>query len=319
MLKKIKTTSKGLVLAIFSIILLTSCSKTNSYNDNVIASVNNKTISKDLYSKELKFYQSYYSKVYGENFLNEKNDRGKTNDEVLREDLVDSMIKDQVMLNNLEKHKIKLDDNKSNELKKLISDKLNGDDSLKANIKALGVNENTFNDIIYNDSIRKAHYELFLKINKIKDSDVLEFYKKNKYLQKLYKYNALVFEDEQEAKIIRDSIKDTNDFKSYINKSVRNFSVINSDFVYNKDELLSLSKLKNKDKVSDIIKYKNKYYILMINSFNENENELLLRAKDIYLENSYETYLDKLVKESNIKLFVWGKLAISLLLMYNLS
>ena len=303
--KKLKRiTSKGIVLAIFSILLLASCSKTENSNDNIIANVNGKAISNDLFSKELKFYQSYYSKIYGENYLDEKNDRGKTNDEILREDLVDSMIKNQVMLNDLEKNNIKLDDNKSNEIKKSIADKLNGEDSLKANIKALGVNENTFNDIVYNDSIRKAHYELFLKINKIKDSDVLEFYKKNKYLQKLYKYNALVFDDEQEAKLIKEKIKNSNDFKSYLNKSVRNFSVINSDFVYETDELLSLAKLKSKDKVSDIIKYKDKYYILMINSFNENENDLLLRAKEIYLENSYEAYLNKLVKESNIKLFI---------------
>lgn len=303
--KKLKRiTSKRIVLAIFSILLLASCSKTENSNDNIIANVNGKAISNDLFSKELKFYQSYYSKIYGENYLDEKNDRGKTNDEILREDLVDSMIKNQVMLNDLEKNNIKLDDNKSNEIKKSIADKLNGEDSLKANIKALGVNENTFNDIVYNDSIRKAHYELFLKINKIKDSDVLEFYKKNKYLQKLYKYNALVFDDEQEAKLIKEKIKNSNDFKSYLNKSVRNFSVINSDFVYETDELLSLAKLKSKDKVSDIIKYKDKYYILMINSFNENENDLLLRAKDIYLENSYEEYLNKLVKESNIKLFI---------------
>lgn len=304
-IKNLKTKTNKICLTSFLLFAaLTSCNSKENPTSNIIASVDGKAITSDLYSKELRFYQSYYSRVYGESYLEDKSKNGKSNDQILREELVDSMIKDQVMKKDLEANSIKLDDSGSNSLKNYLSDKLNGEDSLKANIVALGFNENSINEILYNDSIRKAHFDLFLKKNKVKDTDVLNFYNKNKDLHRLYKYNVLVFDDENAAKITKDKITNAKTFKSYLDKNTRNYSIINSDFVYIDDPILSESKIKEKDKISNIFEYEGKFYILMVNSYNENENELLLKAKDIYLKKAYYDYLNKLIKESKIKVFV---------------
>lgn len=304
-IKNLKTKTNKICLTSFLLFAaLTSCNSKENPTSNIIASVDGKAITSDLYSKELRFYHSYYSRVYGESYLEDKSKNGKSNDQILREELVDSMIKDQVMKKDLEANSIKLDDSGSNSLKNYLSDKLNGEDSLKANIVALGFNENSINEILYNDSIRKAHFDLFLKKNKVKDTDVLNFYNKNKDLHRLYKYNALVFDDENAAKITKDKLKNAKTFKSYLDKNTRNYSIINSDFVYIDDPILSESKIKEKDKISSIFEYEGKFYILMVNSYNENENELLLKAKDIYLKKAYYDYLNKLIKESKIKVFV---------------
>lgn len=304
-IKNLKTRTNKICLTAFILFAaLTSCNSKENPTGNIIASVDGKAITSDLYSKELRFYQSYYSRVYGESYLEDKRKNGKSNDQILREELVDSMIKDQVMKKDLEANSIKLDDNGSNSLKNYLSDKLNGEDSLKANIVALGFNENSINEILYNDSIRKAHYDLFLKNNKVKDTDVVDFYNKNKDLHRLYKYNVLVFDDENAAKITKDKLTNAKTFKSYLAKNTRNYSIINSDFVYIADPILSESKIKEKDKISNIFEYEGKFYILMVNSYNENENELLLKAKDIYLKKAYYDYLNKLIKESKIKVFV---------------
>lgn len=304
-IKNLKTKTNKICLTSFLLFAaLTSCNSKENPTSNIIASVDGKAITSDLYSKELRFYQSYYSRVYGESYLEDKSKNGKSNDQILREELVDSMIKDQVMKKDLEANSIKLDDSGSNSLKNYLSDKLNGEDSLKANIVALGFNENSINEILYNDSIRKAHFDLFLKKNKVKDTDVLNFYNKNKDLHRLYKYNVLVFDDENAAKITKDKITNAKTFKSYLDKNTRNYSIINSDFVYIDDPILSESKIKEKDKISNIFEYERKFYILMVNSYNENENELLLKAKDIYLKKAYYDYLNKLIKESKIKVFV---------------
>ena len=304
-IKNLKTKTNRICLTSFLLFAaLTSCNSKENPTSNIIASVDGKAITSDLYSKELRFYQSYYSRVYGESYLEDKSKNGKSNDQILREELVDSMIKDQVMKKDLEANSIKLDDSGSNSLKNYLSDKLNGEDSLKANIVALGFNENSINEILYNDSIRKAHYDLFLKNNKVKDTDVVDFYNKNKDLHRLYKYNVLVFDDENAAKITKDKLTNAKTFKLYLDKNTRNYSIINSDFVYIDDPILSESKIKEKDKISNIFEYEGKFYILMVNSYNENENELLLKAKDIYLKKAYYDYLNKLIKESKIKVFV---------------
>lgn len=309
MLKKITMknlraiTNKLIFYTILAVLVLTGC-KRSSNNTDAIATVDDKEISSKDYSKELKFYQSYYSKLYGDNYLSDKNKNGLTNDEILRKELLDSMIKDKIMLSDLEKNKIKLDDNNVIKLTNNLKKSMNGEDSLGANVDALNANGNLFNEIIFNDSIRKSHYEMFVSKQSVRDSDVLDFYKKNKKYQKMYKYNLIVFDDENEAKNIKKNITNAKKFNEYLNKSVRNYDIVNSEFVYSDDEVLKASKLTEKNRPSDVFKYNDKYIIAMINSYNENENELLMNAKSVYQKKAYEDYLNKLIKSSKIKVYI---------------
>lgn len=296
-------TNKLIFYTILAVLVLTGCKRSSNRTD-AIATVDDKEISGKDYSKELKFYQSYYSKLYGDNYLSEKNKNGLTNDEILRKELLDSMIKDKIMLSDLEKNKIKLDDNNVIKLTNDLKKSMNGEDSLGANVDALNANGNLFNEIIFNDSIRKSHYEMFVSKQSVRDSDVLDFYKKNKKYQKMYKYNLIVFDDENEAKNIKKNITNARKFNEYLNKSVRNYDIVNSEFVYSDDEVLKASKLTEKNRPSDVFKYDGKYIIAMINSYNENENELLMNAKSVYQKKAYEDYLNKLIKSSKIKVYI---------------
>ncbi len=289
--------------------LLASCNK-GPDTSSAVALVDNKAIDKDTYNSELEFYLNYYSNKYGPNYLESKDKAGKTKKESLQEKLLESMIKDQVMLNDLEKHKIEIDDNTANKIRSEMEKKLGDKDSLKANIKALNVSDSEFSDIIFNDSIRRMHYDFFLSNSGIKDSEILKHYKENEQLHKMYKYNMLKFDDKIEAERIKSIIKSQLDFRKLLTNSIKSYDVFNSDFVYEDDPILLASKVKEKDKVSEIFEYDGKYNILMINSYNENENELLMQAKEIYLKDAYRKYLNKLIKSSKIKLFIWWMLEI---------
>lgn len=296
-------TNRIFFYTILAVLVLTGCKRSSNKTD-AVATVDDIEISSKDYSKELKFYQSYYSKLYGDNYLSDKNKNGLTNDEILRKELLDSMIKDKIMLSDLEKNKIKLDDNNVIKLTNDLKKSMNGEDSLGANVDALNANGNLFNEIIFNDAIRKSHYEMFASKQSVRDSDVLDFYKKNKKYQKMYKYNLIVFDDENEAKDIKKNITNAKKFNEYLNKSVRNYDIVNSEFVYSDDEVLKASKLTEKNRPSDVFKYNDKYIIAMINSYNENENELLMNAKSVYQKKVYEDYLNKLIKSSKIKVYI---------------
>lgn len=302
-MKTIKKIIISLLSLCLCLVIFTSCNKSVK-DDKTIALVDGKSIDKDTFEKEFSFYVAFYSKKYGDNYLETKNSKGKTNKEKLREELLDSMIKDQIMLNDLVNKKIEIDDNTANKLRSDMEKDLGDKDSLKANIKALSISDSEFSDVLFNDSIRKMHYDFFLTHNKIKDSDILQYYKSNEDLHRLYKYNVLVFDNKDVAEKTRSNIKSHLDFRNLMKNSVKNYEVINSDFVYKDDPLLIKSKMSDKEKVSEIFEYDNKYMILMINSYNENENELLMHTKEQYLKDSYEEYLDKLIKSSKIKVFI---------------
>ena len=300
-IKKTKTTK--LLLALLVIISLSSCNNKKEYK-NSIAVVGDVPISQELFTKELEYYQKFYSKKYGEDYLDIEVAKGKTNNDILQEELTDSLIKDQLMLNDLKANNIKVDDSKAAELRNDLEDQLGGKDSLKANITAIDLSENDFGDVLYRDSIRKQHYDYFINHNKIKDSEILDYYKKNEKYHRMYKYDVLVFENENEAKRFREKIKSSDDFYQYVKNPIKNYDVIRSDFAYIDDPKIEKANVSKKDELSDVFEFDDKFMILMINSYNENENELLIKLKEIYLKESYEKYLNNLTKKTKIRLFV---------------
>lgn len=300
-IKKTKTTK--LLLALLVIISLSSCNNKKEYK-NSIAVVGDVPISQELFTKELEYYQKFYSKKYGEDYLDIEVSKGKTNNDILQEELTDSLIKDQLMLNDLKANNIKVDDSKAAELRNDLEDQLGGKDSLKANITAIDLSENDFSDVLYRDSIRKQHYDYFINHNKIKDSEILDYYKKNEKYHRMYKYDVLVFDNENEAKRFRDKIKSSDDFYQYVKNPIKNYDVIRSDFAYIDDPKIEKANVSKKDELSDVFEFDDKFMILMINSYNENENELLIKLKEIYLKESYEKYLNNLTKKTKIRLFV---------------
>lgn len=303
--KKIKIIKKILIVTISVFTLfLTSCSSNKVDKNNSVALVDGKAIKKEKFEKDLSFYQKFYIKKYGESYLDDKNSSGESNFKKLERDLLDSLIKDQILLNDLNKHDIKVSKNDSQNLLKDLSDKIGDEYSLLVNIEAFGSDQNEINEILYNDSIRKKHWEFFVNNNKVKDKDVREFYQNNPKLQKMYKYDLLIFDDKLEAQKIKNKIQNSNDFRNFMNSDLRNYNISRSDFVYENDKFLKLSNVKDKNQVSNVFEEGDFSYILMVNSLNTKENDLLIRAKEIYLKNEYDKYIKNLIKNSNINLFI---------------
>ena len=286
-----------IAISLFSL-TLTACSKKID-KSKYVATVNDRLISKEVFKKELSFYQKFYLKKNGSDFLNEEN---KEND--LEKSLLDSLIKDQIMLIDLNENKVDISKNDSLNLIESLADKIGDEKSLLANLEAFGSDESEFSEIAFNDSIRKKHWEYFLKNYKVKDEEVIEFLNSNDKLQKQYKYDLLIFDDEIEANKVRNNIKNYSDFKKYLESPVRNYKVFKSDFTYINDEILKKSKINEKSEVSKIIKQDNKYYILAINSTNTDKKDLLIKAKEIYIKNKYDQYLKNLFKDANIRVFI---------------
>ena len=129
-MKKIRKIIISLLSLSLCLILFTSCNE-NIKDDNTVALVDGNSIDKNTFEKELSFYSSYYTKRYGDSYLETKNNKDKTNKEKLREDLLDSMIKDQVMLNDLISKKVEIDDNSASKLRNEIEKGLGDKNSLK--------------------------------------------------------------------------------------------------------------------------------------------------------------------------------------------
>lgn len=301
--KSLLSLQKAIIISL-SLFSLYSCQNNREKIENYVASVDSQYISKEDFSKELTFYSKFYSKKYGDDYLNKVDKNKISNFNNLEKNLLDSLIKDQVMLNDLKKNKIKISNNESDKLKEKMLEKLYDENSLVANVEALDSDETSFKEILYRDSIRNEHYNMFVKNSDIKDSEVLDYYNKNNSLKLQYKYTALIFDDKIQADKAYSEIDNNIDFKKFSNNKIKNYEVYNSEFVYIDDLMLEKASVTEKDKVSKIFDFKNKYIVLMINSYNEDENDLLIKAKEKYLKLNYDKYLKNLIKKSNIKVFI---------------
>ncbi|MDO4661908.1 MAG: SurA N-terminal domain-containing protein [Tissierellia bacterium] len=303
-MKKIREKYNKISIAKISLILFLLVGLSSCSNDNkdVVAIVNDREITKVEFQNELNFYTKYYANKYGSDYLAMKNEDGKRNLDILKENLLDSMIQDEVMLKDLEDNDISIDKDDVNSLEKEGIDNLNGKDSLKANLSAFDIDLKVYEDVLLNDVIRKKHKESFLDNIDISENKILRFYDKNEDLHQKYKYIALEFKDENYANTLRDSIKNKS-LKDLVDKDVQNFNVINSDFVYFDDPLLKKSKMSKKGEISNVFSYENSYYILQITSLNTNEKELILSARDLLYEKEYDHYYKDLMKKARIKIF----------------
>lgn len=300
---QIKKNQINLIAISVFLFILAACSGKIDPNKS-LATVNNKPILKDTFEKELSFYQKFYIKKYGEDYFDEKNKNGDSNLKRLESELLDSLIKDQILLDDLNKNKVTISKNDSQSLIDELIDKIGDEASLKANIDAFGSDENEFNEIIFRDAIRKKHRDYFLSKAKVGDSEVIKFFEDNTIYQVMYKYDVLIFDDKFEASKIKTEIKDEKDFRKFLEADIRNYGIIRSDFVYADDDILKEANVLEKNQISDIFKYKDSYVILMVNSLNKKKNDLLVSAKQIYLKNEYDKYIKNLIKNSNIKLFI---------------
>ncbi|WP_244263796.1 SurA N-terminal domain-containing protein [Anaerococcus obesiensis] len=149
-----------IVIISISLILLSSCSKKFD-KDKYVAVVNDEGISKELFEKELSYYQKFYLKKYGDKFLDSKSKKGDSNYKKLESELLDSLIMDQAMLDDLKKNGIKVTKNDSQEIIDKISQEISSKDSLIENVKSFGVTEDEFEEISYQDSIRKNTMIIF--------------------------------------------------------------------------------------------------------------------------------------------------------------
>ncbi|MDO4594149.1 MAG: SurA N-terminal domain-containing protein [Tissierellia bacterium] len=285
-----------ILLIIFN---LTSCKKEDK---NSIAIVNGQKITKEEYEKNVNFYTKFFSEKFGSSYLTQIADNKKRNIDNIKTDVLNSLIHEKIMLDDLKKHKIDINKDQINKLKEEQIEKLNGKDSLKANLDAFDENLDDYDDILLQNAIGIQHKNNFLSTFKIKDKTVVKYYKKNKKLQKQYKYIALKFNNKDYANSLKSQINNNQKFREYANKEIKNFEVIKSDFVYIDDALLSNSKVTKKNQLSNVFKFKNDYYILMIISENTDQNDLLVKARDLIAEKEYDEYYKNMIKKSKVEI-----------------
>lgn len=280
---------------------LQACAKKNS---DTVAEVNSEKISRIDFDNNYNFYKKYYDMKYGIDYLEGEYNPLKSNKEKLREDILDSLIHEKIIADYLKKKSIKVT---KDDIDKLKQESLNASydkDSLKANIAAFDENLDDYDRILEKSAVIERYKRYFRDNFKVSDKKIVEYFKKNRNLQRQYKYSAIEFESKKACDMALKKIKNEVDFTSFYDNNISNYKSFKSDFVYADDPLLSRSKMIEKNKISDVFEKNDKYYIIMINSVNDNVNDLLVKAKEHYINEKMKSDYKRIIKKAKVKIFL---------------
>lgn len=201
---------KKILITMMAIALLvTGC---GGGKDGVVATVDGSEISQETFDLYYRIRRENFVSQAGEDALNEKFDElGRTNGEVIREDILNSLISNQVVLNAAK-------DEDLGDLDTLVEEQVkaekeyNGEEQFNSTLDTLGVTEEQYKNILKDNLTIGQFRDKKIKEYEISDEEIQKFYDENKdHLNEVEARHILV-ETEEEANNVRKRLENGEDF-----------------------------------------------------------------------------------------------------------
>ncbi len=220
---KLKTRNKVklLILAVLiGSLLITACSKeTAGLKEGVVATVNGTEILEEEYNKLLDYYLSELRAKHDltDDLLNQDSGTGMTLLETLKQELLDTIILNEIIAKEAEKSNIEIDEE---ELQQLYEENhlklMEEDEEYKKIIEENKIDENFIKNQMRKDLLGYEYKIFFFDQLKITEEDIETFYNENSQIfsPEEIKAKHIVVEDEKLAKDIAEKLEDGEDFAS---------------------------------------------------------------------------------------------------------
>ena len=163
--KLVKVTSTILISAMF----LTGCGA----DANTVAKVNGETISVEEYTKDFNIIKKRYETQYGPEFFVEEGPDGKTMEEVLKDNVLEKLVVEEIIMQKAEKEKFLADDKEVEEEVKNFKEMVGGKEGFDKFLETNGMNEEYFKAGIKKELTVENYREKFLKELKLEIASAL--------------------------------------------------------------------------------------------------------------------------------------------------
>ncbi|WP_425447820.1 peptidylprolyl isomerase [Dethiothermospora halolimnae] len=321
---------------LLSFITLIGCSGSN----DIIAKVNGEGIPVDKFEERFEMVKKSYKAQFGEDFLSQDTGEGKTMEEVLKEGILDSLIKQEIVLQaaknagvevkeeeinkeidsmkKLEqekiKQKLKTEGKTEEEIKAKESEiKKEAEENFKKSLEESQITEEYIREVIKEDKLVQKYREKFINDLSTSDEEIKSFYEENKEeLYKSVRARHILVEKEEEAKDILKQLKDGADFaKLAEEKSIDPGSGKNGGelgYFYKGDMVPQFSQVAFSLEIGEIsepVKSDYGYHIIevqdkKIDKFEEIKDQVTYD----YQNKKYDENLEKITKDAEIEKFL---------------
>lgn len=296
--------------------ILTGCGKEP---ENVIAKVDKDSITKEEFDKEFNIaYNLLLHNPYNPNFTPDimKKDAGndKTFEDVLKENVLNQLILDNIALNEAKSKDITASDKEVKEqINSIEENYFGGEGKYKeflGDLKKSGVSENDFRDSIKKQVIILKYRDDYIGKLDISEDEAKKYFEGNKDNYVQIRARHILVKSEEEAKKILKRIKDGEDFAALAKeKSIDTVSAKNGGDLgyFSKGQMVKefedVAFSLKKGEVSDIVKTEFGYHIIKVEDRLDKYEDAKEAVVSDLQNQKFNENLNKLMDEANVKIY----------------
>lgn len=304
--------NKKIILVLVTVILATftlaACDKAPK---DAIAKVNGDNIPKTEFDKNFGMYKKVYEEQFGEDIMSKDAGNGMTFEEAIKEQVLEKLIMEKIILNYAKKNEITVTDEEVNEQISSYKEVLGDEEKYKTFLTENNMTEEYFKEGIKKEMIMdkyRVNYIDGLEIDEEEAKKHFEEYKDN-YVK--VRASHILVETEEEAKTILGKINNGEDFHELAGKESidTGTAVKGGDLGYfGKGKMVpefdEVAFSLKPGEVSDIVQSDYGYHIIKVEERLENYEDV----KDDVMEDvknvKYEENIKKLREEAKVKIYM---------------
>lgn len=171
---------KKITALLLTVLLIFSLSACGKGSNEVVAKVNDRVITLNEYNKTLAMYKKNYENIYGPEIWTKEASKGKTFIEIVKEQVLNKMVDDEIVYQHTQKEKIKVDEKEVQKQLSQFKTQVDKNPDFKKFLSDNGIDDEFIKEQIRKDisvSKFKSDYIQSLGIN---DEKVKAFYEENK-------------------------------------------------------------------------------------------------------------------------------------------
>ncbi|HZK33416.1 MAG TPA: peptidylprolyl isomerase [Tissierellaceae bacterium] len=282
----------------------------NNIPEGVIAKVNDEEITEEEFNIEFESFKGLYEKQLGKDAMSQREEDGRTREEVLRESILEKMIMDKIIKNESEKMNISVSEEELNEKIMEYVNATGGEEEFKLYLEESDLSEEFFRENLRKELLMNKHRKKIIKDLDIKSEEGEEYFKNNKEDLVLIKVSHILVKTQEEGQEVLNRLKDGEEFSKIAEEvSVdKQSSILGGDLGYitRGDRVLEFEETAfslNVGEISEIIKTEVGYHIIKVKNRKDTYESLKDDIGLLLKEDKYLSIMEKLRESEKVKIF----------------
>ncbi|MDR7870948.1 MAG: peptidylprolyl isomerase [Tissierellaceae bacterium] len=302
-------------LIIVSLILILVIGFTGCAKDieGIVATVNDEDITQEEFDTEFQIYRESYERQLGKEALTEVGSDGRTLENAIKQNVLDTLIVERLILKDSENNNITVTDDEVNERVDEIIESLGGETEFEEFLESNAMSKEYFIKFTKNDLIFTKHMDNYLSNTDISEEEAKEYFNKNKEDLIIVRASHILLSTEEDGKRVLEAINKGENFEDLaVEESKDSQSAVNGgDLGYIiKGQYTAVQEFEKAvfdlevGEISDLVKTEVGYHIIRLDERKDTFEDLKQGIIDLLKEQGYTEYIENLRDKGKIKVYM---------------